>query len=58
MHSDFRVHHVCTENANVMIWLLIGADMILEKPIKAGSLAPDLPVDPIPYKIDWRQKDK
>jgi hypothetical protein len=30
--SRVRVHHVCTENADATIWLLMGADMILEKP--------------------------
>jgi hypothetical protein len=56
VHSGFRVHHVCNENANVMIGLSIGADVTLEKPVLIGSLAPDLPAGPIPYRIDRRQK--
>jgi hypothetical protein len=30
VHPGFRVHHVCTENADVVVWRPIGADMILE----------------------------
>ena len=29
---DFGAHHVCIENAHVMIWLSIGADMVPERP--------------------------
>ena len=32
VHSGVRVHHVCTENADVTIWLPMEADMVLEKP--------------------------
>ena len=32
VHSGVRVHHVCTENADVTIWLPMGVDVILEKP--------------------------
>jgi hypothetical protein len=32
VHSGVRVHHACTENANVTIWLPKESDMILEKP--------------------------
>jgi hypothetical protein len=33
-------------------WLPIGADTIQEKSVQAGSLAANLPVGPIPYRID------
>jgi hypothetical protein len=44
--QGFRVHHVYTETANVMIWLPIGADRMLGEPVQAGSIAPDLPAGP------------
>jgi hypothetical protein len=31
--QGFRVHHVYTETANVMIWLPIGADRMLGEPV-------------------------
>ena len=45
VHSGFRVHYVRSENADVTIWLPIGADVILERPTgewegKIKALAP------------------
>jgi hypothetical protein len=45
VHSGFRVHYACSENADVTIWLPIGVDVILERPIyewegKIKALAP------------------
>ena len=34
VHSGVRVQHVCTENADVTIWLPMGVDVILEKPLE------------------------
>ena len=44
VQSGFRVH-ACSENADVTIWLPIGADVILERPTcewegKINALAP------------------
>jgi hypothetical protein len=41
-----------TENADVTIWLPIGADIILEKPTHGSPLALNSPVGPIPQGID------
>ena len=32
VHPGFRVHHVCTENADMTIWLPMEAGMPLEEP--------------------------
>src|SRR5947208_13294625 len=45
VQSVFRVRYACRENADVMIWLSIGADVILERPTrewegKINALAP------------------
>jgi len=45
VQSGFRVGYACSENADVTIWLSIGADVILERPTcewegKINALAP------------------
>ena len=55
VHSRFRVHHVCTENADLAFWLPTG-DMIPEKSkIYQSSFALDFLIGPIRHRIDRRQ---
>jgi hypothetical protein len=56
VHLGFRVHYVCPENADATISPPISANLIVEKPTLGGSFGPSLPVAPIPYGIDRRQK--
>jgi len=56
VHPGLRVRHVCNENADNDGLVFNRADMILERPIYGGLLAPDLPVGPIPYRIGTRHK--
>jgi hypothetical protein len=52
VHLDFRVNYVCTENADVTIWLPKWGGYDPDEPVQVGSRAPNLPVGPIPYRID------